>query len=253
MKNTISILLLLFLSNLGFSQTNSYGISIPGVTTTSNFNNKMEDAELRAWVRGMYRRTVEKERVIKALLLSDFVEGYPSSWMKHYVSTEITTTSNAKTIKAVGSNNTLSPAQKDLLKKVVLNSDVHIDIKYKIDNVVTGGMDERVARFSITIIPKVEAEFTEGDVNEFLKEKTKKKFSQAKSEKFEEGLVRFVINEEGKVENAKIITTTGNSKTDKLLLEVINEMPKWKPAKDAKGIKLKQTFEFLVGYMVGGC
>jgi hypothetical protein len=254
MKNSISILFLLLLSTIGFSQTSSYGVFIPGMTTTASiFNNRMEQAELKAWVRGTYRRKVVKETVINALLLSDIAEGYATSWIKHYISTEITTTSNSKVLKAVGVNNTLSVAQKGLLKKSDLNAEIYVHVKYKISNIITGGMDEREVNFSITIIPQVEAEFTKGDVNQFLAKDTKKRLAQVTAEKFKEGLVRFVINEEGDVENVKIITTTGDSKIDKLLLQVINQMPKWNCAKDAKGVKVKQAFEFLVGYMVGGC
>ena len=49
----------------------------------------------------------------------------------------------------------------------------------------------------------------------------------------------------------KDITKLETTKTDKLLLEVINGMPKWKPAENAKGVKVKQDFEFIGGFMVG--
>jgi len=41
--------------------------------------------------------------------------------------------------------------------------------------------------------------------------------------------------------------------TDQFLLEIINEMPKWKAAKNIKGIAVEQDFELLTGYMFGGC
>jgi len=46
--------------------------------------------------------------------------------------------------------------------------------------------------------------------------------------------------------------TSGDQKTDKLLLKAINKMPKWKPAENSDGIKVKQEFEFSVGNC-GGC
>ena len=34
-------------------------------------------------------------------------------------------------------------------------------------------------------------------------------------------------------------------------METINKMPKWKPAENANGLKMKQEFEFSVG--IPGC
>ena len=64
---------------------------------------------------------------------------------------------------------------------------------------------------------------------------------------FQQCVVIFAINEAGEIVNAKISRSSGDSKTDKLLLETIYKMPKWKPAKNSKGIKVKQIFEFSVG------
>ena len=65
--------------------------------------------------------------------------------------------------------------------------------------------------------------------------------------------MHFTINENGAVENAKIFESSGDAKTDELLLRLINNMPKWKPAKDIMGNPVKQDFEFLTGYLYEGC
>ena len=61
----------------------------------------------------------------------------------------------------------------------------------------------------------------------------------------------FTVNEEGDVVDAKISKTSGDLLTDKLIVEGISKMPKWKPAKNSKGEKVKQDFIFNVGN--GGC
>ena len=61
----------------------------------------------------------------------------------------------------------------------------------------------------------------------------------------------FTVNEEGEIVNAKISQTSGDSKTDKLFVEAINKMPKWKPAQNSKGVKVKQ--EFIFNLSGGGC
>ncbi|MBK6838306.1 MAG: hypothetical protein IPG90_08535 [Bacteroidetes bacterium] len=66
-----------------------------------------------------------------------------------------------------------------------------------------------------------------------------------------EGVVRFTVNEEGEIIDPKIKVTTNNPKSDKLLLDAIRNMPKWKPATNSQGGKMKQDFEFAMG--TGGC
>jgi TonB family protein len=63
--------------------------------------------------------------------------------------------------------------------------------------------------------------------------------------------VEFTVNEDCEIANAQISKTSGDQETDELLLNVINQMPKWKPAENAKGRKVKQEFEFSVGNV--GC
>ena len=60
-------------------------------------------------------------------------------------------------------------------------------------------------------------------------------------------ILRFVVNEEGAIDKAQITQTSGDAATDKLLLDVINKMPNWKAAEDAKGKKVKQEFVLSVG------
>jgi TonB family protein len=71
------------------------------------------------------------------------------------------------------------------------------------------------------------------------------------SKEFQQGKVLFTVSEAGEIVNTKISKTSGDAKTDKLMIEAINKMPKWKPAENAKGIKVAQEFEFGVGR--GGC
>ena len=61
--------------------------------------------------------------------------------------------------------------------------------------------------------------------------------------------VKFTINEKGEIVNPHIFESTKNEKVDKILLETIKKMPKWKPAKHANGLKTKQDFMFTVGNM----
>jgi len=57
------------------------------------------------------------------------------------------------------------------------------------------------------------------------------------------------IDEAGKITNSSIFESTKDEKIDAILLETIANMPNWKPAEFASGLKVKQEFVFTVGDM----
>ena len=133
-----------------------------------------------------------------------------------------------------------------------LGTDVVIDVTYKQVNAITDNLDIRKMHISYTVIPEIEAEYLGGyeQMKKYLKETAINKISETDYEKLR-AAVRFTVNEQGEIANAQVSKTSGNQNTDKLLVEAINKMPKWKPAENSKGIKVKQEFIFNVGS--GGC
>jgi len=231
MKNPIITLLLLLFISTGFSQ-----------------NLKFE-------VRGTYSRPVKKENLIGVKTMADIRPGYPSSWITDYISVEIMATNNGKVMKAVGKNDILSSKQISLISRADLGTDIVVDVKYRCKNSVTGNIDVTTMNFSVTIVPEIEAEYLGGYqlMTQYLKDHAINKISEEKAKQLKQAIVRFTINENGEIANAQISSTSEDQKIDDLLLEVINNMPKWKPAENAQGIKVKQEFVFSVGSPMSGC
>jgi TonB family protein len=63
--------------------------------------------------------------------------------------------------------------------------------------------------------------------------------------------VHFTINTQGRTENVELMEPSGNEAVDKILIDVIQDMPKWNPAIDGDGQDTKQSFKFLV--VQAGC
>lgn len=106
----------------------------------------------------------------------------------------------------------------------------------------------------VTVVPETEAEYPGGfkQLTEYLTENFINKISEKNAlERIRQAIVKFTVNEEGQIVDAKIFKTSKDPKTDKLLLEAINKMPKWSPAKNAMGIKVKQ--EISIPFGGGGC
>jgi TonB family protein len=232
MKNTLITLLFSSVFATGFSQDLSYDVRV------------------------RYTHPVLMEKLNDAQLLSDFIADYPTNWVNDYASVEISATNAGKTMKAFGMNQTLNSTQKDILKKADLGTDIVIDVAYKYKNSVTNNIENRSMHVSMTLVPEVEAAFVGGyqQLTKYLKETVINQISETIPKEFQAGIVIFTINEQGEIANSQISKTSGDTKTDKLLLEAINNMPKWKPAENSKGIKVKQQFAFNVGRVgKGGC
>lgn len=204
-------------------------------------------------VHGKYTHPVKKEILNKAEFIGDIIPYYPAQWIMGYDSVDITAISDGKAMMASGASDTLSTQQKNILNTFELGSDIVIKIKYKYKNSVTGNIDIGRSNYSATVIPETEAEYPGGSatMTQYLKENAINKISEASVKEFQPASVRFTVNEEGEIAKAQIFKTSGDPKIDKLLLKAIIKMPKWKPAEDSKGMKVKQDFEFSVGNV--GC
>lgn len=204
-------------------------------------------------IRGTYARSVQEEKLDNATTMSDLIDGYPVSWIADYISAEVTVVSGNKVVHAIHINDTLTIAQRDLLKSASLGDDIVLDITYRAKNFITKDFDVRVLHYTTSIIPEHEAEFPGGlePMTQYLEKNAMKKIPESALKEFQQVIVSFTVNENGEIANARLSSTSGDQKTDELLLKAITQMPKWKPAEIGTGTKVKQEFEFSVGYR--GC
>ncbi len=212
--------------------------------------------DLRYGVRAAYNRAVKDAALKSPRLISEVIEGYPVNWITSYTSVEITATSHGKTTKALSANAVLSPEQKNMLSSADLGTELVIDVKYKYKDPFSGVVENNKIHVSMTVVPETEAEY-EGGYQEmigFLEKNSINKISDAAAKKLQRLVVRFTVNEEGKIADAKIFNTSNDPKMDRLFLDTINNMPAWKPAVNSQGLKVKQEFEFAINSPgAGGC
>jgi TonB family protein len=204
--------------------------------------------ELSYEIHGKYKRPVSAEKLNDAKSISDLIVDYPANWVTDYVSVEISATNDGKTLKATSPDATLTAAQKNIMNTAKLGTEMTINVLYKYKNTITANIEDHLMNVVMTVIPAIEAEFVGGKeaLNNYLKENGNN-FSETTAMQYQAGIVRFNVNEEGEIADVEIAKTSGDLKTDKLLLDIINKMPKWKPAQNSKGVKVKQAFVFSVG------
>ena len=249
MKNIKFTLLLASMSTLLFSQErNATKLIAYKTTSDSVFVGSDSKRNLSFGVRGSYIRGVIKSRLNAAAKLEDLYDGYPTNWLKDYVSTEIVSASNGKKVKASGMNNALTSEQKKILSSADLGAEVLINIRYKSKNSATDKSEIRSMSLSVTVVPDNEADFKGGKVQmkKYFSETVIDKISSDHFTSLNPSMIKFTVNEDGDIINARITMSTGDQEIDRLILESVNKMPKWIPAKNSDGMKVKQDFEFVI-------
>jgi TonB family protein len=209
--------------------------------------------DLEFEIRGEYTRPITKDILENSNLLSDIIVDYPVNWVKEYVAVEVITDHDGKKQLAEGTDLTLSKHQKTILKEVDLETEIEIKVRYRTINAVTEYTENNEMNVKMTVVPKKQAEFPGGyeELKKYLKENIIDRVIESTPEEFQKGKVSFIIDSTGKLTNPQISASSGNTDLDNFLLEMIGNMPSWKPAQNADGQNVRQRFEFSMG--IGGC
>lgn len=207
--------------------------------------------------------SIKQETVNTANKMSDLIPFYPSDWVSDYISVELVYINNGVSKTFIGKNETLTSEQKNILKAAMIGDDITINIKYKTKNAVNGKNEVSSMHYETSITPDIEAQFetntkanakhdeSDGRTAQYLKENIINKIPESAKKAIQETSIRFTVNEEGLVVAPKVYKSCGDKNIDTLVLEAISKMPKWKPAKDARGNHVKQSFEFTFGVPQG--
>lgn len=264
---TISITLLsLLLTFSGFSQAAKFelnGRPTPAVKKENlrniqfvheiipDFWSKVSLPEKHLW---RMKEALEHQRTLEPAQTSNMFPQpyrvYPQEYydkVVNYVSIEIATTVQGKSAIAKGPGNKLTAEQKNMLNAADMGADILVKVKYQYQQPSkdeAGPFKEVVeGKLTVTVVPATEAEFPGGfkQITEyFTKNVIHKSGDKNASSVIQRAIMKFTVNEEGRITDVKLWQKTEDSKIDKLLLEAMANMPNWKPAADAKGNRVKQ-------------
>lgn len=231
MKSFILIFLLLQMGLMGFSQE--------------------QEAKLGISIREANTKSLKIESLQTAQSMHDINPGYPKTWISEedYISAEILASCKGEIQKAVGKNEILNSAQRNLLKKADLGSEIAVEVKYKSKNMVTQEAVVNTMKFSLMLVPEIQAKFPGGQkaMQRYLEMNTLDKVPASLAKELEEARVSFIVNKEGKTSHIKISKSSKDKKIDELLLKVVRDMPIWEAAKTSKCMKIDQKFELVFG------
>lgn len=212
--------------------------------------------EKKFYVLSRQGKSTSKSKLQSAKKLSDFVAYYPSSWVTNYDSVAIFTTSNGVQKRAFGKSEKLTLSQSEILRTADMFSEVVVFVKHKTINSITKEVEENEMTIELTVRPEVLAEYPSG-IEGFQAYLRKNSENDIMKMELKDGFIAiayFTINEEGQPQDIEVAESSGYDGVDHIISTLLQNMPKWKPAQDAEGNKVKQKFEFLFGYGVeNGC
>lgn len=236
MKNSFVTLLFLLLAFSGVAQVVGYDVF--GIETNPQ--------------KAPYLLTLDT--LNQAKTLNDINARYKSSWVASYLSVELSSTCGGVVKKAVGTDDKLTDQQLDILKMADFGCRIDVIVDYIPQNTLKDNPPRKM-NFALTVIPIIEAKYPGGyhHLKTYLKENILDKIDNATVEQVALARVRFYINEEGQASDPEIFLTSDHEQIDQLILQAIDNMPTWSPAKDANGKIISQGFEFTLGTTLLRC
>ena len=265
MKNSLLTLILSLLIFTGFTQNSKFEYT--GRLTPAIKKAKLNEASLIYEIMPQFSRYFALPYNDRAQFDKQVITIYPQAYiypqdnynyLLGFVSVEISAICDGKVITSMSKSDTITPEQKDILNTADLGTDISIKIKFNYRNGAIGnhGNAGKIyeGEYAVTVIPQTEAEYP-GGFKKFTQYFTENVFNkmpeQPATEKIQQAVLKFTIDEEGQIVDARIAKTSSDPKIDRIILDATNKMPRWIPAQNSMGSKIKQEFSIPMGG--GGC
>ncbi|MES2140188.1 MAG: hypothetical protein V4511_10825 [Bacteroidota bacterium] len=261
MKNNIIILLLSVISLIGSSQNSKF--EYLGRRNPSVKKEKLKEVKFISDITSEFWERLampEKDRVEldhrrrMDYSLGSYLYTQGGDEIIDYISVEILATCNGKVQMFESTSEKLSAEQKNILNTADLSSNIRIKIMFKYKNQINDNINsgDKIigGQLTVTVVPELEAEYPGGfkQLTEYLIKNVINKIPEKGAyQKIEQAIVKFTVNEEGQIVETKMFRWSQDLQTNKLIVDAINKMPKWKPAENSKGVKIKQAFSIPFG------
>jgi len=194
--------------------------------------------------------SIQENRLAEINTLTDLDKRYPASWVKEYISVEISAYKNGTKTTASGSNDVLNQAQKELILLADRSSDIAVSVTYLPNNSLKFNTEKQYDS-SVTIMPDKNATYGESaeQLIQYLQQNSIVNIEAGSFTGYDLTAIKFTISEQGHVTDIQVAMPTKDPKIDEMLVAAISTMPGWKPAEFSNGLKVKQNFVLTIGNM----
>lgn len=194
--------------------------------------------------------SLSRDQASTAETVFDLNQFYKPSWVKEFISVNVSCVSNGKVKSATSKNDNLSQDQKELINAADIGSKIEVVVNYIPDNNLKNN-EPKVYDFAFRVNPEHAARYKEGEQSmmQHIKEHAIEKLKLTKFQQYHLSAVKFSIDELGQVTDAHIFESSRDEEVDAILLNAVCSMPDWIPAKYADGSSTNQEFVLRAGDM----
>ncbi len=194
--------------------------------------------------------SIQENKLDRINTLSDLDKRYPTSWVKEYVSVQISAYKNGTQTKASGISDVLNQEQKELIRLADRSSDITVSVMYLPENSLENNTVKQYD-FKVTIIPDKNAIYGEGaeQLIQFLQKNSIANIEAGSFTGYDLTAIKFTITEQGHITDIQVVLPSKDTKIDEMLVTAISKMPRWKPAEFSNGLNVKQSFVLTIGNM----
>lgn len=194
--------------------------------------------------------SIQENKLDKINTLTDLDKRYPTSWVREYISVEISAYKNGTQTKASGISDVLNQEQKELIRSADRSSDISVSVMYLPENSLKNNTVKQYD-FKVTIMPDKNAIYSEGaeQLIQYLQKNSIVNIEAGSFTGYDLTAIKFTITEQGHITDIQVAMPSKDTKIDEMLVAAISKMPSWKPAEFSNGLKVKQNFVLTIGNM----
>ena len=194
--------------------------------------------------------SIQETNLAQINTLTDLDKRYPTSWVKEYVSVEISAYKNGTKITASGTSDVLNQEQKELIRLADRSGDIEVVAMYFPENSLENNTVKQYD-FKVTVTPDKNAGYAEGAeaLHQYLQKNGIASVDAGSFTGYDLTAIKFTIAEQGQIADIQVVLPSKDAKIDEMLVTAISKMPNWKPAEFSNGLKVKQDFVLTIGNM----
>ena len=194
--------------------------------------------------------SIQENKLAEINTVQDLNKQYPTSWVKEYISVDISAFKNGTKINASGKSDVLTQAQKELIQSADRNRDIAVNITYLPNNSLKNNTAKQYD-FELAVMPVKNATYAEGaeQLIQYLKSNGIGNIETGSFTGYDLTAIKFTVTEQGDIRGIKVAMPSKEAKIDEMMVVAMSKMPKWKPAEFSNGLKVKQDFVLTIGNM----
>jgi len=233
------------------SRMNRYQIILLGLLIFGFSLNSFCQDELRFEVNKVQPfYSILENKLVDVKTLTDLDKRYPSSWVKQYISVDVSAYRNGILTTVPGVSHVLNQEQKDLLQVADRNREIAVSVMYLPENSLTDNTVKQYD-FKVSISPDKNAHCSAGTETllQYLKANGIANIESGSFTGYDLTAIRFTITDKGLVSDLQVVLPSKDPKIDEMMVKALSKMPAWQPAEFSNGTKVNQSFILTIGNM----